>query len=131
MGLLLGGVEGLADGFYLLDRPARKLALVRPGDLRREMAEACLDQAWLGQAAAHFLFLADLAELERSGGARAYREALLLAGRLGQRAYLGAAQPGLGCCGVGAFYDDECRDLLGLDQGSRLLYLVAAGPVKR
>ncbi len=131
VGLLLGGAEGISGGFYLLDREARNLALVRPGDLRREMAGACLDQAWLAQSAVHFVFLADLARLDRAGGARAYKEALILAGRLGQRIYLGAAGLGLGCCGVGAFYDEECRELLGLDPDSRLLYLVAAGPVKR
>lgn len=131
VGMLLGGVEGIADGFYLLDRAARRMAFVRSGDLCREMAEGCLDQAWLGQAAVHFLFLADLAGLDRSGGPRAYKEALILAGRLGQRAYLGAARSGLGCCGVGAFYDDECRELLGLSRDSRMLYLVAAGPIKR
>ncbi len=131
VGLLCGGVEDLEDGFYLLDPGAQNLALVKPGDLRAEMARACLDQAWLSQAGLHFLFLADLDELDRQGGAAAYREALVPAGRLGQRIYLGAAGAGLGCCGVGAFYDEECRELLGLNHSSRLLYLVAAGPVKK
>jgi hypothetical protein len=37
----------------------------------------------------------------------------------------------MGACGIGAFYDDEARAILGLDHESALLYLVAAGPVKR
>ena len=131
VGLLLGGVEGIEDGFHLLDRAAQSLALVKPGDRRAEMARACLDQAWVGQAGIHFLFLADLARVDRSGGAGAYLETLLMAGRLGQRIYLGAAGVGLGCCGVGAFYDQECQELLGLGPNSRLLYLVAAGSVKK
>jgi nitroreductase len=36
---------------------------------------------------------------------------------------------GLGCCGVGAFYDEEAAKLLGLNKASSLLYLVAIGPV--
>ena len=131
VGLLCGGVEGMGDGFYLLEPEAKRLALVKPGDLRAEMARACLDQAWLGQAWLHFLFLADLAALDGRGGAAAYQEAMVLAGRLGQRIYLGAAGAGLGCCGVGAFYDGECQDLLELNPSSRLLYLVAAGAVKK
>ena len=64
-------------------------------------------------------------------GARGYRYAMLTAGRLGQSIYLGATALGLGSCGIGALYDGEARDILGLNQKSCLLYLVAAGPVKR
>jgi nitroreductase len=38
---------------------------------------------------------------------------------------------GLGCCGIGAFYDDEAIELLQIPEGKELLYLVALGPVKR
>jgi nitroreductase len=38
---------------------------------------------------------------------------------------------GIGCCGIGAFYDDEAAHILGLNEQTRLLYLVAAGPLKR
>ena len=37
----------------------------------------------------------------------------------------------LGCCGIGAFYDDEVSELLGLNEQSRLLYTVAVGPIKK
>ena len=37
----------------------------------------------------------------------------------------------LGCCGIGAFYDDEVAELLGLNEQSRLLYMVATGPIKK
>ena len=56
---------------------------------------------------------------------------MLTAGRLGQRIYLGATSLGLGCCGIGAFYDGEAATLLGLNQASAMLYLLAVGPVKR
>lgn len=56
---------------------------------------------------------------------------MMLAGRMGERLYLTATAMGLGCCGIGAFYDVEVTELLGLSDVSRLLYLVAVGPVKR
>ena len=56
---------------------------------------------------------------------------MLEAGRMGGRLYLCAASMGFGCCGVGALYDEEARRFLGLGENSRLLYLVAVGPVKR
>jgi len=130
VGLLVRGGAGLEEGFFLLDPAAETASRIQTGDLRARMATACLDQAWLRQAALHFLFLADLDRLERERGAGGYREAMILAGRLGQRLYLGATGLGLGCCGVGAFYDGEVRELLGLKGAARLLYLVGVGPVK-
>jgi nitroreductase len=38
---------------------------------------------------------------------------------------------GLGCCGIGAFYDEEAVNLLQLPEGFRMLYLVAVGSVKK
>jgi nitroreductase len=56
---------------------------------------------------------------------------MLTAGRLGQRIYLSAAAMRLGCCGIGAFYDDEAARMLGLNDQSHLLYLVAVGPLRK
>jgi nitroreductase len=94
------------------------------------MARICLDQRWLANAAVHFLFMTNLKELNELLGPRGYRYAMMTAGRLGERLYLTTAAMGLGCCGIGAFYDMEAADLLGLNNESRLLYVVAAGPVK-
>jgi SagB-type dehydrogenase family enzyme len=94
------------------------------------MAHICLDQAWLANAAVHFLFLANLNLVDKHFGVRGYRYAMMHAGRLGERLYLMATAMGLGCCGIGAFYDEEAMELLHLNQNSRLLYLVALGPIK-
>jgi nitroreductase len=56
---------------------------------------------------------------------------MMTAGRMGERLYLLSTALGLGCCGIGAFYDQEAADLLGLDEGNHLLYLVAVGVIKR
>jgi nitroreductase len=55
---------------------------------------------------------------------------MMRAGQLGERLYLVATALGLGCCGIGAFYDMEAVELLGLESTSRMLYLVGVGPVK-
>jgi nitroreductase len=104
--------------------------MVTSGLFTDQMARICLDQAWLAGAAVHFLFMADLKVLDQMWGPRGYRYAMMTAGRLGQRVYLATTAMGLGCCGIGAFYDMEAANLLGLNKESRLLYLVAAGPVK-
>lgn len=131
LGFLTGRVEGMEPGFYLLDRKKQATGMIVPGEHIGRMAQICLDQAWLGNAGVHFLFLADLDLVDRTWGPRGYRYAMMTAGRLGQRLYIAATALGLGCCGIGALYDEEARELLGLNESSRLLYLVAVGVVKR
>jgi SagB-type dehydrogenase family enzyme len=129
IGFLAGNVEGFDPGFYLLDSESQKTGRVFSGNIIEKMASVCLDQAWLKHAAIHFVFMSNLEILEKQWGARGYRYAMLTAGRLGHAVYLGATALGLGACGIGAIYDNEARLLLGLNDASALLYLVAAGHV--
>ncbi len=131
VGMLINNVHGISPGFYCLDPQKRKYGLVFKARLGNQMAAACLDQMWLGNAAVHFLFLADLEAVAHQYGPRGYRYAMIQAGRLGQIIYLGATAVGAGACGIGAIYDFEAENLLDLDDETKLLYLVAAGPVKR
>ncbi|MFO7559507.1 MAG: SagB/ThcOx family dehydrogenase [Desulfobacterales bacterium] len=130
IGFLVNDISGFQPGFHLLDPLNRKTGLVETGRLTGSAAAACLNQEWLENAAVHFLFMANLNFIDRKWGIRGYRYAMMTAGRLGQILYLGAASLQIGCCGIGAYYDDEIRKILGLDRNSALLYLVAAGPVK-
>ncbi len=130
IGFLAGNVNGVEPGFYLLDPVAPKIGRVFSGNAIETMTSVCLDQAWLKHAAVHFVFMSNLEILEKKWGARGYRYAMMTAGRLGHAVYLGAASLGLGCCGIGALYDNEARQLLGLNDQSALLYLVAAGNTK-
>ena len=131
VGFLVGQAEGMDPGFYLLDRKRESWALAAPGQFMARSTSICLDQDWLRNAGVHFLFLANLDVLEKTWGPRGYRYAMLTAGRLGQRLYVAAEAMGMGCCGIGALYDGEAMDMLGLNQSSRLLYLVAVGTVKK
>ena len=130
IGALVGSVDGYPPGVYLLSPAERRLARVPGVATTAAMAAVCLDQMWLAAASVHFLFMANLSALDACWGARGYRYAMLGAGRIGQRLYLGATALGLGCCGIGALYDDEARRLLGLGADAALLYLVAVGPVR-
>lgn len=130
IGLVVRDVEGLDCGFYLLDAGQGAIREAARGDFFRGMASACLDQAWMAQAALQVLFLSNLEILESRMGPRAYRHVMILSGRLGQRIYLASTALGLGACGVGAFYDQEAASLLGLNESSRLLYVVTSGPVR-
>ncbi|MFZ5562885.1 MAG: SagB/ThcOx family dehydrogenase, partial [Thermodesulfobacteriota bacterium] len=129
-GFLCRNVESLEEGFYLIDPVGRRIGRVRAGALTKAMADACLNQAWLKNAALHFVFMTCLDTLHKHRGARGYRYAMMSAGRLGHEVYLAATALGLGCCGIGAFYDNEAESLMGINASSALLYLAAAGPVR-
>lgn len=130
-GFIAGNLAGIEAGFYLLDPENNRFGLVSAGQLTGPMATACLDQAWLKHAGVHFLFMLNPDHLDESFGLRGYRHAMLEAGFLGQMIYLGATALGLGACGIGAIYDHEAGEILGLADGYALGYLVAAGVVKR
>jgi SagB-type dehydrogenase family enzyme len=129
-GFLLGAGEQMDPGFYLLDPEKTSAGKAQSGLLMRETAEACLNQMWLSNSAIEFIFAADLDLIDRSWSPRGYRYAMLSSGRIGQRLYLAATALGLGCCGIGAFYDRELANILGLGESS-VLYLVSIGRVKK
>jgi SagB-type dehydrogenase family enzyme len=131
IGFLSGAIEDIDPGFYLLDTGKMTFSLIRKGRFIEPMTRACLDQEWLKNAALHFAFLADLDAIDAAYGSRGYRYTLLKAGRLGQRLYLGASTLGLGCCGIGAYYDNEAIKIMKMAHSYALVYLVAVGPVKR
>lgn len=131
LGFLAGNVEGIEPGCYWIDRSEHSVGLLKTGNMMALMAHVCLDQQWLAQAGLHFFLAADLEVLEKLWGPRGYRYAMMTAGRLGQMIYQGATCLGLGCCGIGAFYDREAAALLELHEAAAMLYLLAVGPVKR
>jgi SagB-type dehydrogenase family enzyme len=130
VGFLAGNIESTDPGLYVLDSLKKRFGMITAGNLVDGMTSACLDQDWLRNAAIHFLFICDLNLLDKTWGARGYRYAMMNAGRMGELIYIASTSMNLGCCGIGAFYDSEAADLLGLNKGSKLLYLVAVGRVK-
>lgn len=127
-----GAVEGLAPGVARLcaDGPQPVPGMADAGDLVPLLAHACLDQQWLAGAVLHVLLAADIAAVERPWGPSGYAALTLAAGMLGQWAYLAATALGLGCCGIGAFYDREVTTVTGLPENLAPLYLLAVGSCK-
>ncbi len=128
--VLLGPGGGPGAGVYAWHARDRALERVAGQDQRRAVTVASLGQMWVGQAALNLVLWADPARLQKTAGERGYRHAMLAAGRAGQRLYLAATALGLGCCGVGAFYDAEMARAALLPPKAEPLYLLAAGPVK-
>ncbi|MBM4433605.1 MAG: SagB/ThcOx family dehydrogenase [Chloroflexi bacterium] len=122
-------VGGLEPGVYHYQPARHALALVRAGDLSRVLMRAAVEQEMVAAAAATFVLasLFDRARFKYQD--RSYRYALIEAGHLGQNLYLCAEALGLGCCGIGAFFDDDVNALIGVDGLQEAsVYLLAVGP---
>ncbi len=57
---------------------------------------------------------------------RGYRYAMMDAGMLGGRLYLQTVGLGLGCTGIGAFFDDEVSEQINVDPDKELVIYMAA-----
>ncbi|KIX13876.1 SagB/ThcOx family dehydrogenase [Dethiosulfatarculus sandiegensis] len=130
--MLLVSPGGEIPGGKYLYHPKPNLMEPREAtaDFGRLLGRACLGQAWVGQAGIAFVLWGNLNTLINENGLRSYRHAMIEAGKAGQRIYLAAQALGLGCCGVGAFYDQETNQVAALPQGGDSLYVVATGHVK-
>ncbi len=103
-------VEGMAQGLYLDDK------LLKEGDFSQKTGYLCLEQR-LGSESAVTFFL--------TSGAQNYQPAYQKAGHIGHRLYLVSEYLGLGCSGIGAYYDDEVAAFLETDE--MILYALAVG----
>jgi SagB-type dehydrogenase family enzyme len=123
-------VTGLERGLYHYAVPEHGLELLRYGDFRAAVVQAGLGQDFLGQANVCFILSAIFQRTRWRYRERTYRYVLLEAGHIGQNLYLAATSMGLGACAVGAFFDDQFDDLLGLDgEAEAVLYVISVGGV--
>jgi SagB-type dehydrogenase family enzyme len=109
-------VKGLDAGIYRFDALGHRL-FVLDTELDRDALEAaCMGQGFVARANVFLVATLDFTRLSKPG---AFRIACLDAGAVGQFAYLAAEALGAGCCGIGAFFDDELSRLFGLDGRER------------
>jgi len=121
-------ISGLTPGLYRYEVNAASLTLLREGDLSAAIASACLGQDMAADAPAVFAWAAVPARAKGRYKERAYRYIYMDAGHLAQNLYLAATALGLGCCTIGAFFDDEVNAILGLDGTSETaVYLAVVG----
>ncbi len=113
--------------YHVQDAQLEKLA---DGFQGAAIASAFLNQQMGTSAAVTFLFTAVIDRAAWKYGQRAYRYIYLDAGHVGQSLMLAAEAMHLGCCNIGAFYDDECNHLLGVDGiKETTVYCAAVGRV--
>jgi len=107
---LIHRVVGMEQGVWLEGH------CIKSGDFAKLSGHLCLDQALGSQSAVTFFLLSNDEN---------YQALMQKSGILGHRLYLIANMLGIGCSGIGAYYDDEVTDFLETD--AKVLYALAIG----
>lgn len=125
--LAAGNVDGLSPGLYYYHPERHELVLVKPRDLRCELARAALGQDCVANGAAIILFAAVYARTSAKYGQRAARYVHMEAGHAAQNVCLQATARGLGTVTVGAFEDDEVKRVAALPDSHEPIYMMPVG----
>jgi SagB-type dehydrogenase family enzyme len=91
-----------------------ELATIKERDQRLVAAALSLGQDLAGNACQAFSMIDDFENATRLYGDRGYRYVHFEAGAIGQRLYLAAEALGLPSTGIGAFFDEQVNQYLGL-----------------
>lgn len=122
-----GGVVGLDAGIYHYIPKEHKLELTYGGDIHRDLMKAALGQSWVGSAPINIVFSAIYERTTRRYGDRGIRYVHMEAGHAAENVYLQAVSLGLGTVVIGAFYDEEVREVLRLGGNESPLYIMPVG----
>ncbi len=120
-------VEGMVDGVYHYDIDRHSLTLHYAGDVRLELAEAALGEESIYHAPVDIVICALYERTTRRYGDRGERYVNIEVGHAGQNIYLQATALGLATVAIGAFYDEQVRDILLLDKKFMPLYIMPVG----
>ncbi len=124
--LIVGDVENLTQGVYRYEPATHKLVRVLDSDLRAELASAA-GQPWVKEGAINIVFTAIYERTTRKYGDRGIRYVHMEVGHAAQNVYLQAVALSLGTVGIGAFGDDQVKEILNLPKDEHPLYIMSVG----
>lgn len=113
--LVVNHVENIESGVYHYNIQKHYLELLKEGDCTEEIARAALGQRMCAQAPVVFIWTAIFQRMKWKYGQRAYRYIYLDAGHIAENLALTATSLGLGSCQIGALYDDDINQIIGVD----------------
>jgi SagB-type dehydrogenase family enzyme len=121
------GVAGIDDGIYHYNIDNHSLTRHYKGDVRLELAGAALDQEFIYEAPVDIVICAVYERTTRRYGSRGERHVHMEVGHAGQNIYLQATALGLATVAIGAFDDEQVREVLQLDKQYKPLYIMPVG----
>jgi len=101
-----------------------KFIVVKDEDLRKKLVPACKNQKFVGEAPVVIAGCGTDPDYVMTNGEHAYSIDLAIAlDHMG----LEAASLGLGTCWIGAFYQEQVKEILGVPEGVRIVNLLTLG----
>jgi len=125
--VVAGDVVDLSAGVYKYDPHNHELLKVFADDNRADLARAALNQAWVEEAAIDIVFTAIYERTTVKYGERGVRYVHIEAGHAAQNLCLQATAMDLGIVTVGAFHDEQVKEVLNLPDDERPLYIIPVG----
>jgi SagB-type dehydrogenase family enzyme len=101
--------------------------LLKAADLGPELARATLDQGFIMDAPVNIVICALYHRTSYRYGGRGERYVHMEVGHTGQNIHLQAVALGLATVEIGAFCDEEVREVLGLEEQIKPLYIMPVG----
>ncbi|MBW2239423.1 MAG: SagB/ThcOx family dehydrogenase [Deltaproteobacteria bacterium] len=129
--LYVDQVEDIPQGIYHLNVADFVLERLKDGSYNRDITAACLGQPVVRRAAVVFIWTAMMLRCMVKYRDRAVRYIPMDLGHVCQNVQLAATAMSLGSCPIGALFDDDINELLGVDgEEETVLYLITVGKLK-
>ncbi len=126
--LVIQGVAGVDPGVYHYAVRDHALEELRQGQYGHDITQAALGQKMCLNAAVVFIWTAVFLRSKWKYKQRAYRYVYLDAGHMAENLALAATSIGLGTCQIGALFDDEVNDIVGVDGSAEsVIYMSVVG----
>lgn len=126
--LVINRTDKLKKGIYHYSVKSHCLEELKLGDFGRPSALAALGQKMCLEAAVVFIWTAIFNRSKWKYQQRAYRYIYLDAGHIAQNVALASTSLGLGSCQIGALFDDEVNNIIGVDGAEEsVIYMSVAG----
>ncbi|CAB3287626.1 SagB-type dehydrogenase domain protein [Methanocaldococcus lauensis] len=114
-------VVNLEEGVYKYIPEKHSIVRILDEEVGQKLALASLKQMFIAVAPIVIIIAADFERTTRVYGDRGFRYVYMEVGHVAQNIYLMATSLGLGTVSVGAFYDSEIKNILGIDEYPLLL----------
>lgn len=114
----------LEPGSYKYLPHSHELLLVKKGDLINQLYYAAIEQEWVRDAPVNIIITAIYERTTKRYGSRGIRYVHMEVGHVGQNIYLQATALGLATVAIGAFIDEEVRNIIGAPDNEHPLYIM-------
>ncbi len=128
--LVAGNVTDIPAGIYKYSPYKHNLTRIVDGDKRDALSAAALEQECVRRCSAAIVFSAVYERTTGKYGKRGIRYVHIEVGHAAENLHLQAVSLNLGTVAVGAFFDDEVKQIMNLPEDEEPLYIMPVGKIK-